>query len=212
MGFLIRWLTGNQATFLSTVDALVSGALVALWLEYRATRSVADQLWMDRILGTVSFVSFCLLVILTAAHRDRMAGSLVEIALLGGMSWIVLNGGSPHPVTTALRFRMLVYLGSISYMTYLIHLPMYFAVRSLLTRFLATAPMGIRLWMVALASITATLLFAAVSWNYFEGPIMGLKDRMTDSLTSDRRVADVPWSLKGENHSSQIDSRSNELL
>jgi peptidoglycan/LPS O-acetylase OafA/YrhL len=186
MGFFIRWLTGNHATFLSTVDVLVSGALVALWLEHRATRSFADQVWIDRIVGTVALVSFCLLMVLTAVHRDRMAGSLLEIALLGGISWIVLNSGRAHPVMTALRCRVFVYLGSISYMTYLMHLPMYFAVRSFLTRFLLTAPMGIQLWMVAVASITATLLFAAISWNYFEGPIMGLKDRITDSLTAER--------------------------
>ena len=122
MGFFIRWLTGNHATFLSTVDVLVSGALVALWLEYRATRSAADQLWIDRIVGTVALVSFCLLMVLTAVHRDRISGSLLEIALLGGISWIVLNSGRPHLVMTALRCRVFVYLGSISYMAYLMHL------------------------------------------------------------------------------------------
>jgi peptidoglycan/LPS O-acetylase OafA/YrhL len=186
MGFFIRWLTGNHATFLSTVDVLVSGALVALWLEYRATRFVADQLLIDRIVGTVALVSFCLLMILTALHRDRMAGSLLEIALLGGISWIVQNSGRPHLAMTALRCRVFVYLGSISYMAYLMHLPMYFAVRSLSARFLRMAPMDIQLWTVAVASIIATLLFAAISWNYFEGPIMGLKDRITDSLSADR--------------------------
>ena len=149
MGFLIRWLTGNQATFLATVDVLVSGALVALWLEYRATRPVDDRLWIDRIVGAMALVSFSLLVVLTAVHRDRMAGTLLESALLGGMSWIVLNSGTQHPVTRALRCRVFVYLGTISYMTYLIHLPMYFAVRSLLTPFVRTSPMGAQLWIVA---------------------------------------------------------------
>ena len=74
---------------------------------------------------------------------------------------------------------------------------MYFAVRSLLTRFLRTAPMGIQLWTVAVASITATLLFAAISWNYFEGPIMGLKDRITDSLTADRTGNRRPVIVEG---------------
>jgi peptidoglycan/LPS O-acetylase OafA/YrhL len=197
MGFLVRWLTGNQATFLATVDVLVSGALVALWLEYRATRSTTDRLWIDRIVGAMALVSFSLLVVLTAVHRDRMAGTLLEIALVGGMSWIVLNSGTQHPATRALRCRVFVYLGTISYMTYLIHLPMYFAVRSVLTRFTRTAPMVAQLWIVAASSIAASLLFAAISWNYFEGPIMGLKDRMTDHLSADRTVTQHPVAVEG---------------
>jgi peptidoglycan/LPS O-acetylase OafA/YrhL len=197
IGFLIRWLTGNQATFFSTVDVLVSGALVALWLEYRAARPSADHLWVDRILGGAALLSFCLLAILTALHRDRLAGSLVEIALIGGLSWVVVNSGTAHPIITALRCRVLVYLGSISYMTYLMHLPMYFATRSVLNRIIRIAPMQSQLWIVATVSIAATLLFAALSWTYFEGPIMGLKDRVTDSLSSDSTVTRRPLTVEG---------------
>jgi peptidoglycan/LPS O-acetylase OafA/YrhL len=126
MGFFLRWFTGAGSNFFTTVDVLIAGALLALWLERRATLSFTRRLINDRVLGATALFSALLFVLLTILHRDRTACSLTEIAVAGGLSWIIIHSGSRYPVMAILRCKPLVYLGTISYMIYLIHLPMYF--------------------------------------------------------------------------------------
>ena len=184
MGFFLRWVTGNGSNFFTTIDVLISGALLALWLERRRTLSFTQRSLHDRVVVGAALVSTSFFVLVSILHRDRAACSLIEIAVAGGLSWIIINSGSPHAIMAALRCRPLVYLGTISYMTYLIHLPMYFIVRSALSRVTTGLPEAEASWIVAVCSISATVLFAALSWKYFEGPLLGLKDRLEDRITN----------------------------
>jgi peptidoglycan/LPS O-acetylase OafA/YrhL len=194
MGFFLRWVTGNGSNFFTTVDVLISGALLALWLERRRTLSFTQRSLHDRVVVGTALVSISFFVLVSILHRDRTACSLIEIAVAGGLSWIIINSGSPHAIMAALRCKPLVYLGTISYMTYLIHLPMYFIVRSAFSRVTTGLPEAEASWIVAVCSISATILFAALSWKYFEGPILGLKDRLEDRVTNRPAFAPRPIS------------------
>ena len=193
MGFFIRWFTGSGSNFFATVDILIAGALLALWLQHRRTLSLTQRSARDRLVTTVALLSGFLFVLLCLLHRDRAACSLIEIAVVGALSWMVINSGTQHPMMTALRCKPAAYLGTISYMTYLIHLPMYFVVRSALSRFTVGMPQTGAFWIVAICSVSATLLFAALSWRYFESPLLRLKDRLTELVTTEH--ADSPRSM-----------------
>jgi peptidoglycan/LPS O-acetylase OafA/YrhL len=189
MGFLLRWLTGGGANFFTTVDVLISGALLALWLERRSTVPSIQRFLSDRVIGATALCSALLFVLLSVLHRDRIVCSLIEVAVAGGLSWIIINSGSPHPIMAMMRCKPLVYLGTISYMAYLIHLPMYFIVRSAFYLTTMGMPDTEASWIVAVSSILATILFASFSWKYFESPLLGLKDRLTDRVTNERARA-----------------------
>jgi peptidoglycan/LPS O-acetylase OafA/YrhL len=192
MGFFLRWLTSNGSNFFTTVDVLIAGALLALWLERRETLAFNQGRLHKGLIGTTALCSAFLFLLVTILHRDRMACTLIEIAVAGGLSWIIINTGSRFPIMAALRWRPLVYLGTISYMTYLIHLPMYFAVRLALSPVTIRMPEGRAFWIVAVCSISGTILFAALSWKYFESPLLGLKDRLTEHITSERAAVRRP--------------------
>jgi peptidoglycan/LPS O-acetylase OafA/YrhL len=196
-GFVFRWLTGNGASFFSAVDILVSGALLALWIEHRRDLLQQDQRRVDRFLALATLCSSCLYLLATVLHRDRMAVTLTEIAVAGGLAWIIRNSGTSHRVLTFLRWRPLGYLGTISYMTYLIHLPMYFAVRSALPPLIHSLAPTVQLWIVAIGSILATVLFASLSWRYFESPLLALKDRVTNYIASGVTAAQPSLVVEG---------------
>jgi peptidoglycan/LPS O-acetylase OafA/YrhL len=81
---------------------------------------------------------------------------------------------SGSKVTRALRIESLMYLGSISYMMYLIHVPLYVAVGVALARIGAVAHLAI---VQEVLAIGFTIALAALSWKYFESPILKFKDR-----------------------------------
>lgn len=71
-----------------------------------------------------------------------------------------------------LRARPLVYLGQISYMMYLIHIPVYVGAGIILGHWFmpnATLQAGL--------AIAGTIAVAGFSWKYFESPILKLRDQ-----------------------------------
>ena len=190
-GFVLRWFAGNATEFFSSVDLLIVGAILALWMEQRESlpktlRARADW-WIDicAVLALISFVG------LTFLHRDRMSRSLVALFVFGALAWLIRHAKSNHLLCGFLRLRPMVYLGTISYTLYLIHLPMYFVVRSVLYERTATWSPTAQAWAIAACSIIATILFAGASWKFYELPILSFKDVLTDRIRKSRR-ANVP--------------------
>ena len=179
LGLILRWCGGNRSDFFSSVDILVVGALLAVWIENRETFSPFLRGGVRIAATTLSLAAFALYVILTVIHRDLLSRTLIEIFVVGALAWIIGNAGGKQPLCRALRFRPLVYLGSISYMLYLIHLPVYFLVRSGLTACFPQVPIEARYWLVAVCSLAVTIGFSALSWTYYEKPILSVKDRVT---------------------------------
>jgi peptidoglycan/LPS O-acetylase OafA/YrhL len=187
MGFCLRWLAAGRTDFLSSVDILVTGAALALWIEHRTVVSASFRRRCDYAIGISATGSFVLLVVLSLMHRDVISRTLIEVFVFGGLAWIIHNAGRSHPICTALRFKPFVYIGTISYMVYLIHLPIYFVVRSALNGVTPGLSEGGRAWAVFLCSVSATIAFSALSWKYYEQPILRFKDHLTEEVTLAKR-------------------------
>jgi peptidoglycan/LPS O-acetylase OafA/YrhL len=96
-----------------------------------------------------------------------LAVVMVSVGLLG-----LLVGAQGGPATRWLRCRTWGYLGTISYGIYLYHLPVFAVVEH------ASRVLGFdRSWLIQLVQIAASLLVAAMSWEFLERPILGLRDR-----------------------------------
>jgi peptidoglycan/LPS O-acetylase OafA/YrhL len=182
VGFFARWFGSGGADFLSSVDILIAGAMLALWMEKRDTLAIALRNRFDHVISLLSTLAFILLVSLALAHRDRISRTLIEIVVFGLLAWFIRHAGSRHPISAFLRLRTMVYLGTVSYALYLIHLPMYFVVRAGLHRYITGASEIVQMWLVAIISLAASVCFSALSWKYYEQPILGLKEALTDRL------------------------------
>jgi peptidoglycan/LPS O-acetylase OafA/YrhL len=71
-----------------------------------------------------------------------------------------------------LRTKFLIYVGTITYTMYLIHIPVYVVMGLLVRRFASP-----NTWAQAALAIIGTISIAALSWKYFEAPILRLRDR-----------------------------------
>lgn len=182
VGFTLRWLGGGGSDFFSSVDILIVGAVLAIWMRQRSVLPKDIQRMVDRTLMWISGAAFLLFVVLTWLHRDLISRTLVEIFVVGMLSWIIVRAGQSHPVCVALRFKPIVYLGTISYSIYLFHLPMYFMVRSVLHKTTGGLSELSQMWIIAICSIAATIAFSALSWKYYERPILGFKDFLTERI------------------------------
>jgi peptidoglycan/LPS O-acetylase OafA/YrhL len=92
--------------------------------------------------------------------------------------------GSLSIVFRALRSRLFVYLGTISYVMYLTYLPIYILIQlifvSLLENRIELKMLQANTGLVILQgvlSVLCTISLASLSWRYFETPILCLKDR-----------------------------------
>lgn len=75
--------------------------------------------------------------------------------------------------TAALRLRPLTYLGQISYSMYLIHIPAYVAM-GIALRWCAASNALLQ----AVLAIVCTMAVSALSWKYFESPILRQRDKL----------------------------------
>ncbi len=161
-GFLLRWLSSGGTSFLTSVDILVTGALLALWIERRATLPTRIAKYADRCIAGGSLLAAVTFVVLAVLHRGMLSGTLIEIAVFGAICWLIQHSGDNHPVTALLRFRPVAYVGSISYMIYLIHLPLYFIVRHIVDARAGSLPETQQMWIVAICSITGQ---SGIDWT-----------------------------------------------
>ncbi len=198
--FLIRWLGFHDwewyVNFLCRCDMLAVGGLLALWMERRSSVPQGKQLLSDRLLrwasaGSAACLGLLLLHLWPFLGKDIRGsvsfaafGPLLISLTVAGVLAIVLNESlSNNPLCRVLRSTPLVYVGRRSYMIYLVHVPVYILFARIFS--LSSDAPGIRLWMVAVTSVGFTLVFAALSWRFFESPILSLRDK-----DPQRRLAD----------------------
>lgn len=106
---------------------------------------------------------------------NRTVGFLLSpIAFAHVVLWLILFRGSR--LTAPLRLAPVQYIGKISYAAYLIHWPIGDALRGV------SVAAGIHLFDRNFPRITAiyvlTLVCSALSWHFFERPLLSLKDRL----------------------------------
>lgn len=195
-GFFLRWFGADNtnfwacnANFFTCFDMLATGALLALWMAHRGSASLRLVRRVDTVLNAMALILLPAFLIFTYLHRGYFLRTLLAFGTAGLFAFLIRNSGGGNPILRALRFGPLVYTGVISYTLYLIHLPTYFVVRALLSSPLSGINPLAREWVIALISLAIAWTFAALSWHYFESPILGYKNQF-ESLVVPRKVTD----------------------
>lgn len=186
-GFLLRWFI-SPGGIIRSGDILIAGALLAIWIEHRRSLPASEQAKYDRLLDVATLITGAIFITLTLLHRELTAMTFAEVAFAGTVAWLIRHANASNPLSTFLRWKPMVWIGSVSYTLYLVHLPMYFLVRAGLTRVLgeANAATESRYWIVALTSIAMALIFSWLSWKFFEEPILSYKDHLTEWIAHRR--------------------------
>lgn len=167
--------------FPARMDSLAWGAAIALLLHHGG----AAMAWLQRRLLSHLAAGVALLAVLIQFTGGELRKNLFFAAfgytLLGGifalaLTWVVLRAGSSNWVCCLLRREPWQQVGKTSYMIYLIHYPLVFLVGMALEQ-----RMGKGAWQTAVQDVLALGMavgLAALSWRYFESPILKLKDRL----------------------------------
>jgi peptidoglycan/LPS O-acetylase OafA/YrhL len=181
--------------FLFRFDSLAAGGCVALLLYAAEPRQIAAQL-LDRGLRAVAVSSFAGLVFLTwrcgvtreVEVRSTLAFSVFGFTLLSIFCASLVGVCarlSMHQsrLSRALQFKPLVYVGTISYVMYLIHMPVYVCLQLAVLKMLGESNalvLDTNNWLLLLLGILTsicTIALAHLSWRFFETPLLRLKDR-----------------------------------
>lgn len=176
---------GDQAlSFITRFDALAAGACLALlFLGVQRGRVPAQVLERGSVIAaSISAIAFALLLWWCGFFRNVEVRSTLPFSIFGYSLLAIFFASiiamsvqwSGLKRTRVLRVKALVYVGSISYMLYLIHIPVYVAVGIALAR-IASIPLPAIVHGIMAAAFAIGL--AALSWKYFEAPILKFKDR-----------------------------------
>lgn len=181
---LIRWMDGTVLAYfslLSRFDALLYGALLAiLFDEWR--RSGIPR-WAASSLTFVFFAACGAIALILYAVRPFIGReirasilflvfgiSLISIAFSSLMGLVLLRAGGPSWLARILRIRVLLFIGTISYTMYLVHV----IAGTIVSK--AAAATHTRLPEALIASLL-TILIAYLSWHWLEKPLLRWKDR-----------------------------------
>jgi len=163
---------GGQELFIAQMDSLAAGCLIAiLWRDH-------GHVWRPKIQRCASLLYACVVGLIALAIWIDLATGLTkrnvfDLRIFNATDYTVLwaawslwllvtlaGAGTMGSMSRALRHPILCWLGRISYCLYLVHYPIYLAVRNYLVHSVALV--------VALA---ISLVVSALAWRYFEGPI-----------------------------------------
>jgi peptidoglycan/LPS O-acetylase OafA/YrhL len=180
MGPLIRWYVHTPGArteyffFPARMDTLAFGALLAL---IRDRLSILLPAWPVAI-GLISSASILFLVAdpETNAWFAVFGYSVIALSMALVLAFVLDHAGSTQVVCKALRSRLLVRLGTISYMFYLLHLFVIKSFRGIFAHLLLSQWALNRIVQV-IGSLVVTVLLASLSWKYFESPILRFKER-----------------------------------
>jgi peptidoglycan/LPS O-acetylase OafA/YrhL len=189
---------GIYTMMLCRSDALLLGVLAAVLLR--------DDRWKERIRGAGS-VFFLLIPILLAGmgFLTLRAWSLTSsIMMTAGYTWValfyvvVLLFALTRPASVlskVLRFRWLGWLGTLAYGIYLIHHPLQYLLFGLLWH-QGPAITGVASFLTTLAAMALTILLAALSWRYFEQPLIRIGRRTNFAFGTARPLETPPSGVR----------------
>jgi len=169
-------LMGTYALMPCRMDALAMGGLVAI-----AAREAPQWLkgrwigWMTA-LTAATFLLICALVSSSPwSNWMRTVGyTALDLAFTGVLVMLI---GWKQPILLGLcRLRFLVWMGTISYGLYLLHIPALIIAHSWLAPRLGIPPTGSADFFLMMAMAMA---MAWISWTAFESPILRLKKLFT---------------------------------
>lgn len=181
--------------FPARMDSLAWGAAIALVLHHGGAALTWLRRWLLPHLATGVALLAVLIHYTEGALRKNPVFAAFGYTLLSGifalaLTWIVLHAGSENWICRLMRQQPWQQLGKTSYMIYLIHYPLVF---------LVAMALGTRLGNGALHTAVQDGLgfglavgLAALSWRYFESPILRLKDRLAPREAPKARAAGQP--------------------
>lgn len=163
---------GGQELFLAQMDSLAAGCLAGILWQDHADRWRAR---LQRLAGW--FYTFGVTMIGLAIWIDFATGihkrsdfdfrifnatdySALWIAWSSLLLAVLAVSGTPSRMARLLRHPVLCWFGRISYCLYVVHYPIYLALRNYLPHPVALV-----------AALGTSLAVSALSWRYFEGPI-----------------------------------------
>ncbi len=174
-------------SFFFRLDSLMMGSCLAM-LYAAVRRGVINETVFRRSLAGLLPVTFLLLVLLSL-HDGLLRGievrtvrsfavfgySLSSLLFACIIGLCVSYGGSNVAWCRFLRCRPFVYVGTVSYMLYLVHIPVFVTLYRLSARFEHDHRPSVLLTGAIAACIS--LVLCSLSWKYFESPILRLKNR-----------------------------------
>jgi peptidoglycan/LPS O-acetylase OafA/YrhL len=163
----------------SRMDALSMGGIAAL-----LTRARPAWLRRERLMIVGALAGAGALVI---AHQYgylfyddaamRTIGfTLIDLCCASILCLVVLSPESR--IAAALRWKPLVYTGTISYGLYLLNMPVTLAIRKIAGQVMGKH-VNEHCWLAMAILFPATFLAASLSWHFFEKPVLKFKDRFS---------------------------------
>jgi len=197
---------GEAYGFVFRFDALTAGGITAL-LFRGVKKGHLRAMPLGRALVASVVMSFCGLALLCRYCglflipdvRSTVAFSVFGYSLLSILSaslvgMCVIWNGSHSFLFRALRSKPSVYLGTLSYVMYLIHMPIYVSLQLIVLKYLGKSNTTVLdannglLLLLAILTTVCTVVLAGLSWKYLETPILRLKDRLFPTLAQQRSV------------------------
>lgn len=186
LGMLLRWMDGTLMAYFnlfSRVDALLYGALLALLIEHWRRRNSPVKQSLFIVVGTaacvgVASILFSIRPIIGREIRFSplflvLGLPLFSVAVAAFMGILLPRSGGDWWIARVLRSRVLVFIGTISYTMYLVHIIAGTIVRVLLK----AAHWHMPDFGQAVVSTLLTILIAYLSWHWLEKPVLRWKDR-----------------------------------
>ena len=182
---------GGQELFLAQMDSLAAGCLLGvLWQDHAARWRPLLQRWARWLYGCVAallvlaiWIDFATGITKRSVFDQRIFNATDYTVLWFAWSlWLAVTlavSGTSAAMPRLLRLRSLRWLGKISYCLYVVHYPIYLALRNYLPHSVAL-----------IVGLAAALEVSSLSWKYFEGPIARWKQHaFRYPMASDPEVA-----------------------
>ncbi len=169
---------GGQELFIAQMDSLAAGCMVGiLWQDHGDTWRATIQRWSLGLYGCVAgLIAVAIWIDFATGITKR---SVLDLRIFNATDYTVLwmawslwllvtlaVAGSMKRMARLLRHRVLRWLGRISYCLYVVHYPVYLALRNYVSHSIALV-----------VALVISLTISWLSWRYFEGPIAQWKQK-----------------------------------
>ena len=196
---------GESIGFVFRFDGLAAGSCVALmfWgVEHGYVRRGACEFGLNLTIILSSLGLFAVAVmcglwqgvdVRTTATFSIFGFSLLAVFCASLVGVVVRGRSELGLVSTLLRSKSAVYVGTISYAIYLVHLPTYAVVQLTIARWFgrdAVASNPAFMVLTAVVATAGTFVLASLSWKYIEGPIVELKNHLFPVRSTPRTLVE----------------------
>lgn len=175
---------GAQELFWAQMDSLAAGCLLGLlwqnqraaWTDWLRRHASAVYAAVASLIGLAIWIDFATGITKHSVLDLRIFNATEYTVLWMAWSlWLLATlavSGTRTRMARALRQPLLCWMGRVSYCLYVVHYPIYLALRNYLPHSIALV-----------AALGLSLAISGLSWKYFEGPIARWKERQAPYAT-----------------------------